>query len=127
MSAQNKTTTKFKVIQKPKPSGNKCVLCERTDCVKKDQWGHWICSDYSSDEEYDPNGNCEQCKSSENVDDYWWCEEKNEKWRLCRQCGIDEDQERCETFEEKEKKILDKIEINVEDAIALFGDPPPYE
>jgi hypothetical protein len=192
MSAQNKTTRKFKVIQKPKPSGNKCVLCPRTDCVKKDQWGHWICSDdedepETDDEEVDCKSNgdlkCLRCdnppawktlnglidgQKSESWGEIAYGNNHLFHWNMCNDCfkkEQDEDEtdtededvvcvgcnefvckfndepphkderdealcEDCfeltnETFEEKEKKILDKIEINVEDAIALFGIDPP--
>jgi hypothetical protein len=38
---------------------------------------------------------CEQCKSVENVAEYWWIEAKNEKWLLCDECGISEEQQKC--------------------------------
>ena len=45
---KKKITIKIK-----KNKGNKCVLCPRTDCIKKDQWGHWICSDDEDEPETD--------------------------------------------------------------------------
>lgn len=37
---------------------------------------------------------CEQCGTDNNVEDYWWIEQKKETWKLCEQCGIDEEQEK---------------------------------
>jgi len=52
-----KVTLKIK-----KNKGNKCVLCPRTDCIKKDQWGHWICSD---DEDEPPSDDEEMREKTE--------------------------------------------------------------
>ena len=38
---------------------------------------------------------CEQCQSTNNVSNYWWNETANEKWVLCEECGINEEQEKC--------------------------------
>ena len=39
---------------------------------------------------------CEQCDTTENVAEYWWIEDKNEKWLLCEDCGIKEGQDKCD-------------------------------
>ncbi len=38
---------------------------------------------------------CEQCGSVKQVELYWWIEQKNEKWLLCSECGVKEDQTKC--------------------------------
>ena len=34
---------------------------------------------------------CENCGCKEKVYDYWWIEQKNEKWKLCEKCGVEEE------------------------------------
>jgi hypothetical protein len=42
---------------------------------------------------------CEQCDSVSNLAEYWWIQHKNEKWTLCEECGIAEEQEKCKENE----------------------------
>jgi hypothetical protein len=39
---------------------------------------------------------CEQCGRTDRLDHYWWIEAKKEKWILCEDCGVKEQQEKCE-------------------------------
>jgi len=55
---------------------------------------------------------CEECGSTQNVNDYWWIEAKNEKWKLCKTCGIEHEQERCDGVRECEDGI-DRIVIDL--------------
>jgi len=45
---------------------------------------------------------CEKCGTTENVCDYWWVEQNNEKWKLCDNCGDNEEQEK--TLDDKKKE-----------------------
>ena len=50
---------------------------------------------------------CEQCDSVSNIAEYWWIEAKNEKWTLCEECGIAEEQEKVGEEEEEEEEDQD--------------------
>lgn len=41
---------------------------------------------------------CEQCDCEDikKLASYWWIEAKNEKWTLCEDCGIAEEQDKCD-------------------------------
>jgi hypothetical protein len=39
---------------------------------------------------------CEQCGRTDRLDHYWWIEAKKEKWILCEDCGVKEQQEKCD-------------------------------
>jgi len=41
---------------------------------------------------------CEQCdcEDKNKLAEYWWIEMSGEKWTLCEDCGIAEEQEKCE-------------------------------
>ena len=45
---------------------------------------------------------CEQCDATSCLAEYWWIENKNEKWTLCDECGIAEGQDRVDTDDESE-------------------------
>jgi len=85
-----KPKKKNKLVIKKKTSGNKCVLCERTDCVKKDQWGHWICSDDEDEPETDDDEKCVGCGINPKSTTNW--EEGDAPRDYCDKCYL-EDQE----------------------------------
>lgn len=45
--------------------------------------------------------NCEKCEATEKLSNYWWNETANEKWILCEECGVEQEQEKCEEKEEE--------------------------
>jgi len=47
---------------------------------------------------------CEKCGTTENICDYWWVEQKNEKWKLCDNCGDNEEQEKTSDDKKKEEE-----------------------
>jgi len=124
MSNQKQTTTTIKFKPRTK-THMKCYFCPRTDCLTTDQYGRLVCSDDEDETDTeDEEDLCRACGQPNFIKDPYWNESNSHNWRICLVCKSspespnDEDEE---TFEEKEKKILDKIEINMEDAIALFG------
>lgn len=125
-----KVTLKIK-----KNKGNKCVLCPRTDCIKKDQWGHWICSDDEDEPETDDEGDikclqCDDCEGKCRADELEQCEKCGIKLRIgcannpsdhsifndrCDDCREEEEQTIVLQLTNKEKKqeyIYDVVVVN---------------
>jgi hypothetical protein len=48
---------------------------------------------------------CEQCdcEDKEKLAEYWWIEISGKKWTLCEDCGIAEEQDKCDTCAEELK------------------------
>jgi len=38
---------------------------------------------------------CEKCDTTDNVGEYWWSEQANKRWLLCKSCGEKEGQIKC--------------------------------
>ena len=38
---------------------------------------------------------CEKCDTTDNVEEYWWSEQANKRWLLCKSCGEKEGQIKC--------------------------------
>jgi len=67
-----------------------------------------ICDDCEDEEEE----KCEKCGTTENICDYWWVEQKNEKWKLCDNCGDNEEQEKTSDDKKKEEEDEDMNTIS---------------
>jgi hypothetical protein len=69
---------------------------------------------------------CEQCDSVSNLAEYWWIEDKKEKWTLCEECGIAEEQDKVGDKDGVEPDEEFEAEVSNSHLLEVFGGEVVY-